>query len=108
MYMTLYIGTHDIQNVSVSSYGPGEIRFTGNFISGSLAIGILIIVYSPNNNSNIHYRFISRSDITIPVSTVSGLPSGHYKATAFAIEDNGLPFNRSAIQPRNVSVCEGI
>lgn len=92
----------------MNSYGPGEIRLTGDFISGSSATGTLIIVYSPNNNSNIHYWFISRSDFTMPVTTVNGLPSGHYKATVFVVEDNGLPFNKSAIQPRNVSVCEGI
>lgn len=101
------IGTHDIQNVSVSSYGPGEIRLTGDFISGSSAIGTLVIVYSLNNNSNIHYQFVSRSDFTMPVTTVNGLLSGHYIATVFVMEDNGLPFNRSATKPRNVSVCEG-
>ena len=91
----------------MSSYGPGEIRLTGDFISGSSALGTLVIVYSPNNNSNTYYRFISRSDFTMPMTTVNGLRSGHFKATVFVIEDNGLPFDKSATKPRNVSVCEG-
>ena len=78
---------------------------TGNFISGSLAIGVLVIIYSPNN---IHYRFISRQSDTTSVSTVSGLPGSRYKASVFVVEDGGLPFHRSATAPRNILVCEGI
>ena len=81
---------------------------TGDFISGSLAIGVLVIIYSPNDDSNIHYRFISRQTDSALVTTVSGLPGGYYKASVFVVENRGLPFNRSATAPRNVSVCEGI
>ena len=101
------LGSHDVQNVTLSSCGPGEIRVAGDFIRGSLAIGVLVIIYSPNNDSNIHYRFISRQSDTTPLSTVSGLPGGRYKASVFVVQDRGLPFNRSATAPRNVSVCEG-
>ena len=82
---------------------------TGDFITGSSAIGLLSIVYSPNNDYKIQYQFISRSDI-ISANTVSlsGFPCGHYKVSVFVVEANGLPFNRSATVPRNVSVCEGI
>ena len=104
-FIIFVLGTHDIQNVTVSSYGPGEIRVTGDFISGSSAIGILSIVYSPNSDSNIHYWFTSHSDIM--TMTMSGLPGGHYKASVFVVDDSGLPFNRSATIPRNVSLCEG-
>ena len=103
----MVLGSHDIQNVTVSSNGPGEITVTGDFINGSSAIGILSIVYSPNNDSNIYYHFTSHSDI-MHMTTVSGLPGGCYKISVFVVEDSGLPFNRSATTPRNVSVCEGI
>ena len=77
-------------------------------MSGSLAIGILIIVYSPNNDTTIQYRFIPRSATSIPMTVVSGLPGGRYIATIFVVDNNGLPFNRVATAPRNISVCEGI
>ena len=101
-------GTHDIQNVTVKYFGPGKIRVAGDFISGSLAIGILVIVYSPSNGTTIQYRFIPRSATFIPMTVLSGLPSGHFTATVFVVEDNGLPFNRSATAPINISVCEGM
>ena len=80
----------------------------GDFISGSLAIGVVVIIYSPNNESNIRYRFIPRQSNTTPVTTVDGLPGGRYKASVFVVEDRGLPLSRSATAPRNVSLCEGI
>ena len=49
------IGTHDIQNISVSSSQPGEVRVTGDFIDGSTATGVLLILYSLTNDSDIHY-----------------------------------------------------
>ena len=38
------LGTHDVQNVSVTSLLPGQIRVTGNIIEGSTATGVLVIV----------------------------------------------------------------
>ena len=49
------LGTHDIHNVSVTSPLPGQIRVTGDFVDGSTATGIILIIYSLNNNSNVHY-----------------------------------------------------
>ena len=92
----------------MKSFGPGKIRVVGDFISGSLAIGILVIVYSPNNGTTIQYWFIPRSATSIPMTVVSGLPGGHFTATVFVVEDNGLPFSRSAMAPINISVCEGM
>ena len=99
----IFPGTHVFQNISVGSSSPGEIRMTGDFISGSSAIGILAIIYS--NDSNIHYQFISRSES--PMTFVSGLPNGQYEVSVFVVEENGLPFRRSATVPRNVSLLEG-
>ena len=77
---------------------------TGNFISDSLAIGILIIIYSPDNDSYIHYQFIPRSDI--PMTTMSNIHDGQYRVSVFVVEENGLPFNKSTATPRNVSISE--
>ena len=76
---------------------------TGDFISGSSAIGILAIVYS--NDSNIHYKFLPHSEI--PMGIVSGLLDGQYEVSIFVVEENGLPFSRSATIPRNVTLLEG-
>ena len=101
--MILDIGTHDIQNITVSSNGPGGIGVTGDFIDGSSAIGILIIAYS--SDSNVYYQFISRSDL--PMSDMSGLSGGLYKVSIFVMDDSGLPFSKSATVPRNVTICKG-
>ena len=98
-------GSHGFQNVTVSSSSPGEVSVTGDFISGSSAIGILSVVYSPDNESNIYYQFIPHSDI--PMTIMSNLPDGQYKVSVFVVEENGLPFNKSATTPRNVSLVEG-
>jgi hypothetical protein len=101
-----FLGSHDFQNVTVNSFGPGEINVTGDFIPGSSAIGILTVVYSADSESNIDYHFIDRSSIHTTTS-MSNLPSGQYEVSMFVVEGNGLPFNRSATAPRNVSLVEG-
>ena len=97
------LGSHDFQNFSVSTFSPGGVTVAGDFISGSLAIGILVIVYA--NDSNIRYEFIPRSEI--PMAFVTSLPDGRYEVSVFVVEENGLPFRRSATVPRNVSLREG-
>ena len=98
-------GTHDFQNVCVSSSSPGEISITGNFIDGSTANSILVIIYSDSRSS---YMFSPPSNEEEKLMTrVTGLPSGQYNVSVFVVEENGLPFERSATKPRNVSVREG-
>ena len=86
----------------MSSSSPGEIGVTGDFIPGSLAIGILVLIYSADNIIN--YHFIPR--FSIPMSFLTNLPRGQYKVSVFVIEGNGLPFNRSATIPRKISLTE--
>ena len=74
---------------------------TGDFIPGSQAIGILIVVYSADNDFNIiKYHFVHRSNIRRTI-TMTDLPSGRYEVSVFVVEGNGFPFNRSATTPRN-------
>ena len=49
------LGTLAIQNVSVTFPLPGQIRVTGHFVDGFTATGVILIIYSLNNNSNVHY-----------------------------------------------------
>ena len=51
----VHIGTHDIQNVTVNSPLPGQIRVTGDFVDGTKATGVLLIIYSLANSSDIRY-----------------------------------------------------
>jgi hypothetical protein len=74
---------------------------TGDFIPGSSVIGILIVIYSADNESNIDYHFIHHSNVRTTTS-MSSLPSGQYKVSVFVVEGNGLPFNGSATTPRNL------
>ena len=80
---------------------------TGDFIPGSSAIGILIVVYSADDESNIDYHFIHHSTVHTTI-TMTNLPSGRYEVSVFVVEGNGLPSNRSATIPRDVSLIEGI
>ena len=102
LFNLFYPGSHDFQNITVSCFSPGEIGVTGDFIPGSLAIGILIVVYSADNIIN--YHFIHR--FSIRMSFLTNLPRGQYKVSVFVMEGNRLPFNRSATTPRNVSLTE--
>ena len=87
----------------MSTFSPGGVTVAGDFISGSLAIGILVIVYA--NDLNIRYDFIPHSEI--PKAFVTSLPDGRYEVSVFVVEENGSPFRRSATIPRNVSLHEG-
>ena len=88
-------GTHDIQNISVTSPQPGDVRVTGDFIDGSTATGLLIIIYSLTNDTNVHYIVGGHN---------SGLAGGEYKTSVFVVEENGLPFERVATSPKLVAV----
>lgn len=103
----MFKGTHDIQNINLSSSSAGEISVTGNFINGSTATAMLVIVYS-DRLSDVYYMFSPSSSKQEKVMTiVTGLSSGLYNVSIFVVKENGLPFNRSATTPRSVSVTEG-
>ena len=100
-----YAGTHDVQNVSVFSPHPGEIRVTGDFVERSNATAALLVVYSTSsNNSDTIYHVVScnwlggKINVTFNAST-----GGSYKVSVFALE-NGRPFPRVVAFPRPVHV----
>ena len=100
-------GTHDIQNIVVSSSTPGEISVIGDFINRSTARTLLAVVYT-NSGSDVYYMFSPMFNEEEKImATISGISPGMYNVSVFAVEDNGLPFNRSATTPRNVSVTDG-
>ena len=97
-------GTHDVQNVSILSTGsPGQIRVTANLIFGSTAIGLLIIVYSLTDYSDIHYHFAQVDEGQID-DNIMGLTGGLYQVLVYVVEENRLPFQRPAITPNDISI----
>ena len=102
-----YTGTHDFQNMSVSSPLPGQIRVTGYFIQESTATGILIIVYSLTNKSesDVHYISKGREQSTESniIISVLGLNGSLYGLSSFTME-NGLPFREVASIPKKLVV----
>ena len=105
-FFITFPGTHDIQNISVTSPQPGEVRVTGDFIDGSTATGLLIIIYSLTNDSDVHYiagGSTSQQPRNVHVS-VPGLAGGEYSISVFVVEENGLPFERVATSPKLVAV----
>ena len=78
---------------------------TGGFISGSSATSILVIVYSTDNRNDIYYVIspLSTEGETL-VTNISGLATGLYNVPVFVLEENGLPFIRSASTPRSMLV----
>ena len=82
---------------------PGEVRVTGDFINGSTATGLLIIIYSLTNDSDVHY-ITGGSTSQQPSVSVPGLAGGEYGISVFVVEENGLPFKRVATSPKLVAV----
>jgi hypothetical protein len=78
---------------------------TGDFINGSSANSILAIIYSTDSRNDVYYKISSPSTAEEKlVTNISGLPSGLYNVSVFVLEENGLPFSRSATTPRSVLV----
>ena len=98
--MQQLIGTHDIQNISVSSPLPGTVRVIGDFIQGSTATGLLVIIYSQSDDCDIQYVNSKYSGQSVDI-TVAGLTSGPYRVSVFVLE-NGVPFSRVATLPQTV------
>ena len=106
---SLLPGTHDIQNISVSSPQPGEVRVTGDFINGSTATGVLAVIIT---ESEIFYHVVERGrneqhDIVQFDSTIQGVVGGEHGISFFVVEESGLPFNRTASMPKVVAVENG-
>ena len=51
-----------------------------------------------------HYLFSPPPDQYAIVAKLSGLLRGHYHVSVFVMEEDGLPFNRSAVEPKSVTI----
>ena len=94
-----YAGTHDIQNISVSSPLPGTVRVTGDLVQGSTATGVLVVVYSHLDDSDTHYVNSEHDGQSIEITVDGLMSSSQYGVSVFVLE-NGLPFSRVATLPQ--------
>ena len=98
-------GTHDIQNVTVTSSPVGQIRVTGDFVDGSTATGALLVIYSLDNDSDVYYNIIDKEaegNIRMDIM-LTDLTGSQHGVSVFALE-NGLPFPRVVTSPKNATV----
>ena len=86
----------------ISPSRSGGIIVIGNVINGSPSIGILIIVYSLANASDVHYHFIRHTNMQQPgmYPVIMSLPADQYEAVVFVMEEDGTPFSRAAATPK--------
>ena len=92
----------------MTSLQPGVISVSGDFIANSTAIGMLVIVYSYQNETDIHYaeaRLSSESQQA--VVTFKGLSGNTYQVSGFVMDESGLPFNRAANSSTIIHIDEG-
>ena len=101
-YIVHNTGTHDLQNISVSSPCSGQVRVTGDFIQGSTTTGILVILYR-EGDSRIIYDLISRSGNKI-VTDITGVDRGNHEVFVFDVERNGT-YSSATVKPVMVNVA---
>ena len=103
-----FAGTHDVQNISVTSVVPGELEVSGYLLQHGIAGGLLVMLYSLdlNGNNDRYFQVVRRSetDNNIVSAKYQGLTGGHYGVSVFILEENGLPFGRSAVSPKVVDI----
>ena len=92
--------------MSISSPSPGEIRLIGDFINGSKATGVLAVVIL--STSKVLYHLVQRERSGLHVDgTIVNIMGGDQVVSVFVLEENGLPFTRTASTPKVVSVMHG-
>ena len=77
---------------------------TGDIIPGSTATGILVIIYSHTNDSNVHYHFIRHTQSRVHQTAVGSVMEDEYQVVVFDVEKDGKPFCRAAATPRTVQI----
>ena len=94
------VGTHDIQNLAITSNNGVFISL--DFVFGANALGALIIVYSLTDDTDVHYSVIVRQDYHSAriLTPLIGLSKRFYNFSAFVVTEQGLPFTRAATLPK--------
>ena len=103
----LYTGTHDVQEIVLTS--ATGVYISGAFVERSTATGILAVVYAVTEPDTLRYYLsVPRSFEQQRTSAVfECIPRGKYNVSLFAVEESDLPFNRAATKVRTLSVDQG-
>ena len=90
------VGTHDIQNITVSSLRPDEISLTGDIIDGSNITDLLVLIYSVTSERYLFHPYHFGPSIKKLDIIVSSIPEGKCFIWVFALYDNNKLFERPA------------
>ena len=68
-----------------------------------------MVLHSWNTTQTEIFAYATRDDRHAPTAniTIHGVPRGNYTALVFDGEHNGLPSERAAITPQNITVTDG-
>ena len=89
-------GTHDVQNITViqrvfDQSNNSEIEFTCLYLSGSAPTGLLAIISSLTNLSDVHYVAIDRNGQTGTSITVNNLSKDQYSVLVYDRGEDHVP-----------------
>ena len=87
------------------STAPGELEVTASFLTNTSAVGMLAIIYSAENDSDIHYI-----EARLPQTEIhlTGLSGSTYSTSIFTLEENGLPLDQAAHYLGEISIRRGM
>jgi len=83
----MYIGTHDVQNVSIEIIDD-SVLIRCSYLDESTAPRVFVLAYSVKNHSDVYY---SVSNDSRCAAALEGMPQGLYKVLVFDIGVDGLP-----------------
>ena len=107
--LLFFKGTFDIQTALVNSNSPGAVNVICTFATNSQALGCLVVLHSWNTTQTEIFAYAARDNRHAPTANISihGVPRGNYTVLVFDGEYNGLPSERAAITPQNITVTDG-
>ena len=93
-----YTATYDVQSLTVEEGGGGGggVIVRGEFLSGSRAVGYLVVFQGPPTSPDI-FRVLQRTQSQDSVSTTVHLPPSTYTVYGYDVEENGLPNTMPAV-----------
>ena len=95
--------------VTITTDDHYEIIISGYCIEGSKTIGMLAVIYTQANDADIDY-FLLTCLVNVKKCTwhFETISSGQYYVSVFMVEEGGLPFSRSAVKPKKLSIIREV
>ncbi|CAI8044752.1 hypothetical protein GBAR_LOCUS24791 [Geodia barretti] len=89
--------TYDVQRLSVEKEVGRGVIVRGEFLSGSRAVGCLVVLQGPPTSPDILFRALLRTQSQETVSTTVPVPPSTYSVYGYDLEENGLPNTMPAV-----------